>query len=84
MTLRNILPRARRHKRVLLEITGELMQNAADVEKTQSERKDSKAFHKTILIECVYVLVRLDASHLLLYWSLKYSIETLRALVSYE
>lgn len=51
---------------------------------SQKERAKTvlKILCKTML--SVYVLVCLNVSHLLLYWSLKYLIEILRALVSYE
>lgn len=50
----------------------------------KKEESEENTSDKTILIECVYVLVCVNVSHLLLYWSLKYLIERLRALVSYK
>lgn len=49
-------------------------------------KKEQRQYLRFCVRQClsVYVLVCLNVSHLLLYWSLKYLIESLRALVSYE
>lgn len=75
---------------MLLEITGEVMmkrvqsavKNAAISRKRKARSKTVlKISYKTILMECVHVLVCLNGSRLLIHWSLNYLIESFRALI---
>lgn len=87
---RSLLFSIRQRTRVLLEITGEVMmkrvqsavKNAAISRKRKARSKTVlKISYKTILMECVHVLVCINGSRLLIHWSLNYLIESFRALI---